>query len=331
MSTFPITNAKEIGLASISIPMPTTTTASVRIVYPGDALMYLTNCKYHRQRNINPDRVSTYAREMVAGHFVQGTDLYMGVLQGKEYLLNGQHRLNAVIQSKMPTEFTIITKVVSSERELDDIYSNLDQQGNRTIIDTIRAHGSLFEGKYDAQILRSIAAASSLVLRGLVGAPIKGRKPTQLEQIRRIHYWQPTMDIYLAAINKGNFAGRLRSSGYMAMGLLTCKYWQDEATSFWEKVSSGENLSSRHPAFVLRNFIINTRIGANSISADMRKDRNQGLVTTHHAIRYATACWAHYVNNREVGYVKVAGLEENFRIEGIDLKQAIKDMEAYNV
>lgn len=74
-----------------------------KIWTPADAANAMTKCS--GQRNLNNNRVRLYAREMAAGRWTTGVDPI--VFDEDDNLINGQHRLAAVILAKIPV--TVLT------------------------------------------------------------------------------------------------------------------------------------------------------------------------------------------------------------------------------
>jgi len=77
--------------------------ASIETVDVETAKQYLE--RNHGNRSINKHRVDNYARDMQAGHWTPGSSI--GFFENGE-LADGQHRLLAVVQSGVPTNFVVI-------------------------------------------------------------------------------------------------------------------------------------------------------------------------------------------------------------------------------
>lgn len=104
-------------------------------------------------RNIRPAKVNTYASDMTAGRWTIDTNAICTDPDG--YLLNGQHRLNAVIKSGTTVLFAIMRNVPR------DAMKNMDTGAARSPGDTLR-----FAGERNANNLAAIARQLVLIEDG---------------------------------------------------------------------------------------------------------------------------------------------------------------------
>lgn len=85
--------------------------------------------KTGRQRPISKARVARYVKEMLAGRWVQtGEPIH---LSKSGHLLNGQHRLSAIVESGIPCDMVVIEGVP------DDAILHMDTGGKRSIGDIL--------------------------------------------------------------------------------------------------------------------------------------------------------------------------------------------------
>lgn len=102
-------------------------------------------------RTLRAEKVDTYARDMAAGRWTIDTNAICTDPDG--YLLNGQHRLHAVIKSGATILFSVMRNVPRNAMK------NMDTGAGRTPGDTLR-----FAGERNANILAAIV--KQLVLIG---------------------------------------------------------------------------------------------------------------------------------------------------------------------
>lgn len=105
----------------------------------GLARKWLEEKHYRGQRDIRRDHVEFLAEEMRRGRFAQGTPIRYCTLRNEDYLVDGRHRLSAVVASQTSQIFTVICDVVQTEQEIAEIYSALDIGRKRTISDMYSA------------------------------------------------------------------------------------------------------------------------------------------------------------------------------------------------
>ena len=101
-------------------------------VTPDEARRMLLDMRYDHQRPLRQGRVRAYAEEMRNGTFRELTQLFIAIYHGRHIILDGQHRLNAVVLAEKPQLFTIVEKDVENEAELARIYSTTDIGTRRT-------------------------------------------------------------------------------------------------------------------------------------------------------------------------------------------------------
>lgn len=104
------------------------------------ARTWLLNFPYERQRNMRVWWVQKLKNIMRAGKFKQGTQISFGVLNGSEYLTNGQHRLTAINETGLPQTFSILKTRVQNEEELAQLYIAEDRHLTRSFVDIARAY-----------------------------------------------------------------------------------------------------------------------------------------------------------------------------------------------
>lgn len=104
------------------------------------ARTWLLNFPYERQRNMRVWWVQKLKNIMRAGKFKQGTQISFGVLNGSEYLTNGQHRLTAINETGLPQTFSILKTKVQNEEELAQLYIAEDRHLTRSFNDIARAY-----------------------------------------------------------------------------------------------------------------------------------------------------------------------------------------------
>lgn len=111
-----------------------------QMITPEEAKSMLETMKYLHQRPLRPAKVRTYADEMRSGAFCELTQIYIAIYRGRHVILDGQHRLNAVVISDVPVLFSIVEKDVESEEEMARIYSKIDIGTRRTPADIYGAY-----------------------------------------------------------------------------------------------------------------------------------------------------------------------------------------------
>lgn len=116
----------------IAVVPTTAIETSVRLVTPAQADFWLTHCNT-KNRTLRVTVVRKYARDMEAGRWLLTPESIMFDPEGN--LLNGQHRLKAVIESGATVPFTISTNVDP------EVFKVLDSGVKRTAGDALASKG----------------------------------------------------------------------------------------------------------------------------------------------------------------------------------------------
>ena len=135
------------------------------------ALAYrvLNEAVYPRQRALIAHHVLLLADTMRRGNWMAGSQIAFGVLAGKLYLINGQHRLNAVFDSDSEIEFQVVLLPVSSEDELHHLYRRFDvEQRTRSLPEVLRAEGLAERWQINSQTARTLYEAALLITANFV-------------------------------------------------------------------------------------------------------------------------------------------------------------------
>lgn len=111
---------------------------AIKQVTPEQAIAWLNKAGYDKQRSVREWWVSYLAEEMKKGNFEQDTALMFMKHNGALELVDGQHRLNAVVKSGLSQRFVIVIRDVSDEQAVADAYYRLDQSLRRTASDQYR-------------------------------------------------------------------------------------------------------------------------------------------------------------------------------------------------
>ena len=96
---------------------------------------------FDRNRPIVDGAVKHYAAQMEEGKFLNATPLILALVEdtNRLVLVDGQHRLSAVIQWKGKMKFTFITYYLQDEGQLSDLYATIDVGRSRNLSDNVRA------------------------------------------------------------------------------------------------------------------------------------------------------------------------------------------------
>lgn len=240
----------------------------VEKITPEKALSYLR--KTQGNRNFKTDQVMTFAAHMKRGEWVVNNDCITFDTTGT--LVDGHHRLLAVIAANMTVEMGVLRGVEPKARD------TINSGTSRTFADRLKFHG--------VQNSTQRAAFLTSAVRIVVGANVS------LKSIDDMHTWEPpfkkAIDTYFSLGCAGSNVRHMRSA--KAAGPLIVAFKADPVrmTEFYGSLRDGANLRANAPALKLREFLITDSQG------ESRFKTAPDLTT-----KVFAACKA-YLDNREI-------------------------------
>lgn len=240
-------------------------TATVETITPAIARAYLD--QNHRNRRVRKFTVKLYAALMEKGAWMLGTD---GIgFDAEGYLLNGQHRLLAVIESGVAQEFVVV-------RGLDpDVFRHLDNGARRNLADALHMMGYQH---YDvlaptAKRLAFYARAGKLnravADKGTSGAPGQPSWADLEDQFDLIDGYAPLLDHVAWAASRAKHARRFGvTATQVAMLLSLYQPWHPGIHDFLDRVFQFQARSDTDPARILAARLMDAHQGLSNTKMD---------------------------------------------------------------
>ncbi len=252
MTIEPSTN----GMAAL-VPSQKTPQLDLIDVDPAFATDLLATNVYQHQRALREQTVLTYAAAMKAGTWSLST-IEMGALPSSVHLLNGQHRLHAVIRSETTQPFAILTHPCETERDLATIYGRIDRGAARRPRDAFAAHELPDELGLTATQLETASSAMVYLLSGF-SALDTGAVKVQLQSNDRklawLREWAPELRNYFAITARSSFSRTVHRAPILSVAIATLRYRHETALPFWTAVAHPDMRDSTHPATVLLGYL----------------------------------------------------------------------------
>lgn len=220
-------------------PVPMITTNEV-ILGPEDAARWLMEYAYPGQRRLKSANVVLYASEMSAGRFLPLTQLRLGMYEGKLTLLDGQHRLQAVVMSGVPTAFSVVCHDDVTPKQQGSLYGAIDRGGVRTHNDVFQAMGLAERTNLYPTYIKLGGAAMDMILTGFRRSQ-RHRPLTRVSELRAamVEYHADNIAAYFNAIDgcSHEWRNQLRVRTLVALGIITFHYQPELAGWFWRDVA----------------------------------------------------------------------------------------------
>jgi hypothetical protein len=217
--------------------------AEVKEITPDLAMDWLTNPKYKvPNRSIRKTKVRTYASAMRNGRWRVTGEAIKFDEDGK--LIDGQHRLNAVIEADVTISSLVITGVENGAANV------MDTGAARDAKDVLNINGYDSNGTLAAAV-RIVVAYQTGMLQPNQAHPIISNEEI-LDWVNE-HQWSADLHSELATPMR-----RIptRSSVWLAAMILVAHQSRDSAIEFTSKMSSGSSLETNNPVLTLRERFI---------------------------------------------------------------------------
>jgi hypothetical protein len=196
----------------------------------------------HVNRRTYERTVNTYSRLMMNGLWGISNDAI--VFDVKDHLINGQHRLKAIIKSDVTCRFLVVQGAETTSQQV------MDSGRKRTLADELTVRGESNS--------HMLAAALADLYRWEIGAPRnRSAYPALVEALGLLDKHSGIRDSLhygrLAATNI-RYKGGLATCLHYTFGLLD-ETAPEDANTFFTAVSTGVNLTEHHPIYMLRRVL----------------------------------------------------------------------------
>lgn len=235
-------------------------------ISPALAERILAEANYARQRRVYGHHVALLADAMRRNRWTAGSQIAFGWLGGRLHLVNGQHRMHAIIAAQRTIEVQVLIEAVDTEAELAALYYRFDvQQRRRSTSEVLNAAEIAQQHGLSAGMTKAAFEAVALIGNGLKPInyqqePVKARSvDARLDAARA---WWPTAGLFQQAIKRADttLKAKLLSTGVVAVGLVTLRYQPEKAEAFWRGVAADDGLRVGDPRRTLIKDLMGRRL-----------------------------------------------------------------------
>lgn len=267
---------------------------------------------YERQRPISDNHVHRLAAEMQAGRFIGGTQVHVCALGEQLSIVNGNHTLEAVMESKKVVPLSFLYTTVNSEAEIARIYANHDIGRARVWADAIRAAGMFADMDASHQFITTFGAALLPIQLGFrdvrVRSGARGTTPADIKAMSRearvalMREYRAQAEFYHLAVHMARPRVQLwmRRATVFSIALETFKYQPSTATEFWEGLAKDDGLKKSDPRKLLLTYL-----AENPSSGPSRLAQ----------IRATASAWNAYFDQRTISFLR-SGIDQPFVLRG---------------
>jgi hypothetical protein len=198
-----------------------------------------------KNRPISPEAVRKYASEMAKGSFKETGDSIKFDTNG--YLLDGQHRLQAIIDSKTAHNFIVVENLEPDSFDCMDIGR---KRGSADCLAILKCKNSA----RTAAILRMLYLIRKYKQISTQAVKSHGAIPNH----EIIHLYEQNRDVeQFSSLFGQPYRDILKFTGAGILGLFYDQWMRnpDSVLDFFTKLSKGTNLPENHPILYLRNYL----------------------------------------------------------------------------
>lgn len=296
--------------------LPKTTSSNIVDVTPTMAKRWLDTHTYERQRRIRKYHVNHLANMMTRGHFRAGSPIDFAYHANKWYLVNGQHTLNAMVESGVELSLNVMVHSCKSMAEVNKIYASFDRQLKRTTKDTMAAYDIAGIDELRSDIKASAYVATGMATMGLESSLDANTQqylyPWHNDQEMRakiVESWMTELQVISqdAITESGNTKSIVSKQGFLSVALITYRFSEEKARDFWQGIMLDDGLARDDPR---KAFI-------RAYQADRTEGRSKTLSTRsrqRYSALYAASAWNLFLANRSIMQLKTPTADRYIRI-----------------
>lgn len=271
---------------------------------------------YVLQRTINTANVAYYAESMKAGKWMISDPITIAHAPDDNghmaaYLVNGQHRLHAVIEAKVPVTFVIQHIMHEDLDEVARLYGVLDTQKTRSIRDMGRAMRLADKFAMSEWDTKHLLSALPFLHNGFKrGSKYLFTPDCKLEMFGE---YAPFMRVATKYFQGGNIKlqHQARRSGPLSVALITIRdarqvYGGEKVLNFWSAIVRDDGLKLGDPRKVA------VRVLFDSVHGPIAARRDSQEYTA----RAIASCFNGWVEDRRMSNARVIDVRGDVYIAG---------------
>lgn len=223
--------------------------ARVVRITPERATQMLATLAFERQRNIAPRHVEYLLAMMQNGEL---TDLLIQEAEfpnGRKVLVDGYHRLTALVQFGKGLPAVIVTHRVNDDQELAERYAMIDRPATRKPKDMLRAFGIEERAEVSGKMLNTISAGVAIVANGFPRHSGTIGHKSLIQRTNNVDAWLAEGRVFAACLtgSTNEVSLLLSRAPVTAVALATLRYQPELAEPFWSRIAADDGLTKDSP------------------------------------------------------------------------------------
>lgn len=295
------------------------TVSHVTLVTPEMAIHWLDTMQYEHQRKVRDAHVALLARSMQRGSFSPGTQITIARLASGPVLVDGQHRLWAVVQSNAPQVFTVTEHSDLSDAEAARMYGYLDTGLRRKPDEIYRPLGLADQFNLTHEMFRAFMSAIPYLAAGAIDSRNGGGRDRD-EVMRIAAIYAPAARAFSSSMTNCHRMLRrpLLRASTVVLAVLSFRWEHPKTAAFWSSVAQN-TAGGGDPARLASDHLISSTMRPGDSFAFRTR-----AVSSNYSIRALAACYNAYCDGRVLKLAKVVNDRAPLAVRGVPL-----DVEAW--
>lgn len=269
-------------------------------VTPDMARKMLSEYQYIGQRKYRPDRAKYLADEIARDSLEEITQVVLSsqINDGRKYLINGQHTLNAIVMANKPARVVLVETEKNDDTATAKVYGVIDTNLTRSTADALAALHLASELGFTPSQLNQIGAAVRMIRLNFKQTD-KSRMHLD-DMVRLIREYSESADSYYETIvgcsKEIQYASRRQST--LAVALLTFQYSAKKYTfhtvrEFWKGAIFDDAIAEYDPRKDTYKFLLTT-----GVQGGMWGSKYQKLRSARYMAHYIAGCFNDYIEGK---------------------------------
>jgi hypothetical protein len=275
----------------------------VVMMTPSQAQFIVDTQMWPRQRNLRRAHSAYLASAIQTGELWKLTLEFAELPDGTKMLIDGQHRLDALIQTKATLPAVVIVSRVADDRGVAELYASIDRQATRSMSDALRAYAIVTESHVNVNTLNKLSAGVAILSARFVH-DYSARTRSLVARAREVEDWLSEIETYVGWLtgNTKESWNLLTRSAVSAVALATIREQPDMAEQFWRAIANDDGLKKGEPAHTLLIWLRAnpTRVHPNAIVY----------------AQYVATAWNHFYDGGDIDKLIVRNKQAPVRIMG---------------
>ncbi len=271
------------------------------LIGPDLAETILREANYGGQRKVEQKDVSVYAEMMRRGLWELSDPITFARLNGNLTLVNGQHRLHAIIAYGREVEFRVAVNMCSTPEEVRALYYRFDTvMRRRTSQQILNAIDLAADHGVSKTIASATYGAIGIIANGFIvpsNYTVRGENAAKLRivdlRVEACEPWWPAARKMEEALTgaQSDLRPRILRASTFAAALMTMRYQEQKAFDFWRGTSRNDGLKRNDPRHVFVRDL-------------MTRDASAGI--HGQGVMAAAVAWNAYFERRPLSINKIA-------------------------